>query len=224
MPTESKNNSPRQASLIIGILTAPFLLNDFANIFVKDYRVWLAIDYIFVKAFPLAAVWFLLRTQKITYSDLGIKSVRFGPFIMLTLAMTFLGIVLDQLGSRLFTMLLPDTRLGGMPTITNPVLDQIDLYFGLSLVAVVEEVIFRGLYFTLLLRLLPGVTAVFVVSSLAFGLIHWSLGLSAIVHTAIIGGVFMVCMWRTGSVIPTIIAHFFVNYIAFSGILARFGY
>jgi len=224
MTTESQNTSLRQDNLILGILTAPFLLNDFANIFVKDYRVWLAIDYIFVKAFPLAAIWFLLRAKKIACSDLGIKSVRVGRFIILTLAMTFLGIVLDQFGSRLFTMLLPDTRLGGMPAITNPVLDQIDLYFGLSLVAVVEEVIFRGLYFTILLRHLPGVTAVFAVSSVIFGLIHWSLGLSAIVHTAIIGGVFMVCMWRTGSVLPTIIAHFLVNYLAFSGILARLGY
>src|SRR5207247_770966 len=138
--------------MIIGVLTLPFLLNDFANIFVRDYRVWLAIDYIFVKALPLAAIWFLLKTKRISYSDLGIKCVRVDSFIILTLTMTFLGTVLDQFGSRLFTMLLPDTRLGGMPTITNPVLDRIDLYFGLFLVAVVEEVIFRGLYFTILSR------------------------------------------------------------------------
>jgi len=56
---------------------------------------------------------------------------------------------------------------------------------------------------------------------LAFGLIHWSLGLSAIVHTAIIGNVFMVCVWKTGSVLPTIIAHFWVNYVAFSGVLNK---
>jgi len=224
MATESKNNSLRQDSLILGVLTAPFLLNDFANIFVRDYRVWLTIDYIFVKAMPLAAILFFLRTKRISYSDLGIKSVRVGSFIILTLTMTFLGTILDQFGSRLLTMLLPDTRLGGMPTITNPVLDRIDLYFGLFLVAILEEVIFRGLYFTILSRYLRGITALFVVSSLTFGLIHWSLGLSAIVHTAIIGGVFMVCMWRTGSVIPTIIAHFLVNYVAFSGILARLGY
>ena len=224
MTTESTNNSPREDSLILGILTAPFLLNDFANIFVKDYRVWLAIDYIFVKVLPLAAFWFLLRTKRISYSGLGIKSVQVGPFIILTLTMTFLGIVLDQFGSRLFTLLLPDTRLGGMPAITSPVVEQIDLYFGLFVVAVVEEVIFRGLYFTILSRYIRGVSARFVVASLVFGLIHWSLGLSAIVHTAIIGGVFMVCRWKTGSVIPTIIAHFVVNYIAFSGILARLGY
>ena len=58
-------------------------------------------------------------------------------------------------------------------------------------------------------------------SSFAFGLIHWSLGLSAVIHTAIIGAVFMACMWKTRSVLPTVVAHFCVNYVAFSGIFNK---
>ena len=50
----------------MGVLTLPFLLNDFANIFVPDYRLWLAIDYGFVKALPLALIWCFLRAQKIS--------------------------------------------------------------------------------------------------------------------------------------------------------------
>ena len=87
--------------------------------------------------------------------------------------------------------------------------------------ALVEEVIFRGLYFTLLSRYFPSRSVVFAISALAFGLIHWSLGLSAIVHTAMIGAAFMICIWKTGSVLPTIFAHFFVNYVAFSGVLTK---
>ena len=136
--------------MIIGVLTLPFLLNDFANIFVRDYRVWLAIDYLWVKALPLAVILYFLRVRRISYSDLGVQRLRFGRFITWTFTMTVLGIVLDQFGSRFFASLLPDTRLGGMPPITNPLVDQIDLYLGLALVALVEEVIFRGVYFTLL--------------------------------------------------------------------------
>jgi len=207
--------------MIIGVLTLPFLLNDFANIFVRDYRVWLAIDYLWVKALPLAVILYFLRIRRISYSDLGFQRLRFGRFITWTFTMTVLGIVLDQFGSRFFASLLPDTRLGGMPLITNPLVDQIDLYLGLSLVALVEEVIFRGVYFTLLSRYFPRRSVVFAISALAFGLIHWSLGLSAIVHTAVIGAVFMICIWKTGSVLPTIFAHFFVNYVAFSGVLTK---
>src|SRR5258705_8516724 len=106
--------------MILGVLTLPFLLNDFANTFVKDYRVWLVIDYALVKALPLGVILYFLRVRRISYSDLGILRLRFGRFITWTFTMTVLGIVLDQFGSRFFASLLPATRLGGMPSITNP--------------------------------------------------------------------------------------------------------
>jgi len=215
------NPGSRQDAIVIGVLTLPFLLNDFANIFVHDYRVWLAIDYGFVKAFPLAVVFYLLRAERISYSDLGLRRIGFARFVIWSFIMTVVGIFIDQFGSRFFAMLLPDTRLGGMPPITNPLIAQIDLYLGLALVAIVEELIFRGLYCAILARYISSGIVVLMISAVAFGLIHWSLGLSAIVHTAIIGAVFMICIWRTGSVFPTIVAHFFVNYVAFSGLLGK---
>lgn len=221
MNSGQKVSAPCQHALIIGVLTLPFLLNDLANIFVRDYRVWLAIDYAFVKALPLAVILYFLRVRRISFSDLGIQGLRFGRFLGWTFTMTILGVILDQFGSRFFASLLPDTRLGGMPPITNALVNQIDLYLGLALVAVVEEVIFRGLYFTLLSRYFPSRIIVFAISASAFGLIHWSLGLSAIAHTAVIGAVFMICIGKTGSVLPTIVAHFFVNYVAFSGVVTR---
>lgn len=57
--------------IILRSLTAPFLLNDFANIYVADYRLWLAIDYVAVKAFPLGFISYLLRTKKLSCADLG---------------------------------------------------------------------------------------------------------------------------------------------------------
>lgn len=215
-----KHRDLRQDAIVIGVLTLPFLLNDFANILVKDYRVWLAIDYVFVKAFPSAVILYLLRTRRLSYQDFGIRRLPFGRFIVWTVSMTVVGIVLDQFGSRFFARLLPDTRLGGMPPITDPLVNQIDLYLGLALVGILEEVIFRGLYFSVLSRYFASKVTVFTVSALTFGLIHWSLGLSAIAHTAIIGAVFMTCVWKTGSVLPTVVAHFLVNYVAFSGILS----
>jgi len=217
----SKIGNSRHDAAILGVLTLPFLLNDFSNIFVRDYRVWLIIDYIFVKAFPIAVVVHLLRARHLSLSDLGLRHIRFGRFLIWTFAMTVVGIILDQVGSRFFARLLPDTRIGGIPPITDPLVNQVDLYVGLALVGLVEEVIFRGLYFTVLSAHLGSRAAVFLVCAFAFGLIHWSLGVSAIAHTAIIGAVFMICVSRTGSVLPTIVAHFFVNCVAFSGVLGH---
>jgi hypothetical protein len=130
-----------------------------------------------------------------------------------------LGIALDQVGWRFFERILPNTRLGGMPRIPVPWVDKFDLFFGLLCVGILEEVIFRGLAFSYFRKYSRSTAFVFFATSVIFGLIHWSLGIHAIVNTAIIGAVFMVVMWRTGSVVPTIIAHFFVNYVAFSGMI-----
>ena len=42
--------NPLNTALFV-LLSAPFYLNDFANIYIHDWRMWLAIDYVFVKAF-----------------------------------------------------------------------------------------------------------------------------------------------------------------------------
>jgi CAAX protease family protein len=223
MDAESTSSQSRREILIVTVLTLPFLLNDFANIFVKDYRLWLAIDYIATKAFPLALISYLLRARRMSFADIGVRPVSIGAFVGWTLALTLLGLLLDQFGSRFFAALLPNTRLGRIPAITNPVIEQFDLCFGLAFVGVVEEIIFRGFYFTVLKRHLPSLIAVFMISSFVFGLIHWSLGLSAIVHTGLIGAVFMTVMWKTGSVLPAIVAHFLVDYVAFSSLLNKLG-
>jgi len=205
--------------LWLALLAAPFFLNDFANIFIDDYRVWLTIDYLFVKALPLVLIIYLLQTKKVALADLGLKMPKVSQLAFWTIVTVFLGRGLDQDGWRFFEKILPDTKLGGMPRIPVPWLDKFDLYFGLLCVGIFEEVIFRGLAYRTFRKYSRSTAFVFFVSSLIFGLIHWSMGLHAIVNTAIIGAVFMVVMWRTGSVVPTIIAHFFVNYVSFSGMI-----
>src|SRR5213594_2484630 len=129
MNSGSEVVSMRQDLTILSVLTLPFLLNDFSNIFVTDYRLWLAIDYISVKALPLVFIALLLGARKISWADLGVKPIRVGSFTIWTIVVTSLGTVLDQYGSRFFVALLPDTRLGGMPPITNRLVYQVDLHF-----------------------------------------------------------------------------------------------
>ena len=200
-------------------LCIPFFLNDFSNIFFSyDYRLWLAIEYT-AKAWVLGYVGYLVLNKTISFADLGLKRVRLPQFIFWTILMCVAGLFLDQVGGRFWTSILPNTRLGNYPNISNPVLYQVDLYIGLFLfTGVVEEIIFRGLAFTILSKKYRSMGKVFLISSLLFGLIHWSLGLNAIFNTAIIGMVFMVVMWRTGSVLPLILAHFIVDYVDFSGL------
>jgi len=187
MQTDIERNKDSNKLALFALFVAPFILNDFANIFIENFRVWLAIDYLSVKAFPLVLIVHLLRTKKIALSDLGLKMIAPSQLVLWTIVMAVIGTAIDQVGWRFFENVLPSTKLGGIPRIPPPWLDRVDLYFGLICVGIFEEVIFLGLH--------------------------------AIVNTAIIGAVFMVVMWRTGSVVPTIISHFIVNYVSFSGMI-----
>ncbi|MBU1001259.1 MAG: CPBP family intramembrane metalloprotease [Proteobacteria bacterium] len=201
---------------LYALLTIPFLLNDFANINIKDFATWVAVDYGFAKALPLLVILVVCLSGRLSWADFGIARL---PAILLVyygLAMSVLGTLLDQYALPLFTILLPSSALGGIPAAPEgSFLGWFDLYFGLFLTGVVEELIFRGLAFTALTRAGLPTWAVFGLSSLVFGAIHWSLGLAAVASTGLIGAVFMVCMWRTRSVLPLIVAHFVVNYIFF---------
>ena len=61
--------------------------------------------------------------------------------------------------------------------------------------------------------------AIVALSSTAFGLIHWSAGLHAVLITAVIGALFMTVYARTRRVAPIIGAHFVVNFVDFAGVV-----
>ena len=65
MQTDLENNKDRIKVAWFALFVVPFILNDLANIFITDFKAWLAIDYLFVKAFPLFLIVYLLRTRRI---------------------------------------------------------------------------------------------------------------------------------------------------------------
>ncbi|MDC7217488.1 MAG: CPBP family intramembrane metalloprotease, partial [Spirochaetales bacterium] len=137
--------------------------------------------------------------------------------ILWTLGITALGLCLDEPGFVLWAKLLPTMRLGSIPIGTDSPLYMLDMTLGLALVAISEEVIFRGLAYTALRDRNYSIPKVFLISAIIFGLIHWSQGPVAIMATAITGSGLMICMYCTGSIYPTIIAHYVINYLSFSG-------
>ena len=128
---------------------------------------------------------------------------------------------LDQNGYQLIANLPGYSPLGGMPAITSPVWNWVDLTLGLLMVGILEELIFRGFMHTYISRYTGNTFAIVMISSVAFGLIHWSLGLHAVVITSIIGAVFMVAYLRTRSLPAIMLAHFVINFIDFAGVIPK---
>jgi hypothetical protein len=200
-------------------LIAPFLLNDFGNIYVHDFLAWLAIDFVFVKAFPILVIIYLFRSRLVSLDDIGLRKICVGRFVFWTITMAVIGYCIIRFGRMFLYTLIPVGPIGHIPWDVDSIFSTIDLYVGMLLVGVVEELIYRGLTFTILRKSGFSIAMTFVVSSLLFGLIHWSFGLVQFVVAAIFGAVYMLYRWKSGTITPLIFAHFAVDYVIFSGII-----
>ena len=87
------------------------------------------------------------------------------------------------------------------------------------LVAFTEEIVFRSCYLFVLKDKIKSKVLIIIISCIVFGMIHWSLGLHAIITNAIWGIMPMISLMTTNSIWPAIVAHYLTNFIAFSGII-----
>ena len=207
--------------LALVLLAIPFYLNDFANIYVKNWRWWLFIDYVSVKLFPSLVVLWLIHSKSMRASEFGLTTQTIPSFVVVFLVVALVGATIDQNGYQIVAKFPGYSSLGGMPAITNPAWNWIDLTFGLLMVGILEELIFRGYMQTFISRYTKNSFVIVVISAVAFGLIHWSLGLHAVLITSTIGAVFMIAYLRTRSLPAIMLAHFAVNFIDFAGIIPK---
>ena len=215
----TENNTRYLAVLLV--IAVPFYLNDFASIYVKDWRWWLAIDYVAVKLFPLAVVAWLIASRRMQLAEFGLTVQGTLPFLATFLIAALAGTLIDQNAYDLLKALPGYAPLGEMPEIRNDAWNRFDLGVGLLLVGVLEELVFRAYAYTVIRRYTANPAAIVAISAVAFGLIHWSLGFQTVLITAVIGAVFMVIYLRTRSAPALMLAHFAVNFIDFAGVIPK---
>lgn len=208
-------------TLVLVLLVGPYYLNDLANIFIKDWRLWLFIDYVVVKCTAIVVTMGLIRSKKMEPAEFGITTQRLPLFLVVFLITALVGTIIDQNGYQLIKSLPGYPSLGGMPVIGSPVWNWIDLTMGLLLVGVVEELVFRGYMVTFINRFTENSTVIVAISAVIFGLAHWSLGLHAVLITSIIGAVFMIVYLKTRALPPIMLAHFVINFIDFAGVVPK---
>ena len=203
------------------LLCAPFYLNDFSNMYVSDWRLWIFIDYTSVKLLPLLVALGLIRTGRMRLSEFGwtahTATCFASAFFIGTLTVTFI----VQNGD-LFLSWLPDyLPLGKMPEIDSTLWRWIDLTIGLLMVGICEELVFRGYLYTFISRYTRSSWIVISASAMAFGFIHWSAGLHMVIVAAAAGAVFMLLYIQTRSLPAIMLAHFAVDFVDVACILPR---
>ncbi len=205
---------------VLVLLCIPFYLNDFSNIYVVDWRGWLWIDSLAVKAFPLLVVWCAIRRRYMDSVSFGLsRPASLASFFAVFYLAALGGILIDQNGYALLQDFPGYPALGSVPRVDDPLWRWIDLTAGLFLVALSEEMVFRGYLLNFLSRYNLSAPWIVVAGAVAFGLIHWSGGLHQVMVTALAGALFMALFMRTRSLPALVLAHWIVDVVAFADVV-----
>jgi membrane protease YdiL (CAAX protease family) len=217
-PSKEKNKS---YILVLILLTIPFYLNDFSNIYITDWRLWISIDYTTVKLFPFLVVLWLIRSKRMKPSEFGLTAQPVISFVTVFLIGTLAATFIDQNGYLILNKFPGYPPLDGMPKIESPLWNWIDLTVGLLIVGMFEELIFRGYLHRFLTRYTQRPLIIIGISAVAFGFIHWSGGFHKVMVTSAVGAVFMLLYLRTRSLPAIMLSHFAVNFIDFANLIPK---
>jgi uncharacterized protein len=152
---------------------------------------------------PVRAAVFRRETLRVTSGQL-----------VASLLIAGVAIFLIALVERTLWDILPDLSLGHYPR-TMGWLYRLDLTFGLALVAIHEELIFRRLARLAFSRLGDG-RAMIAATSLVFALYHWWTGPLNILMVLLIGAVLMLLYRAVGALWPAMAVHYCVDLYAFA--------
>ncbi len=204
------------SSLFVFILI--FILNDFLFMMANNDIAFLLIDYVLKVAILIACI-YLYKRQICNLEDFGFVKIGLKSFIFWTILLSISGVIIDQVGWRFFYKILPRTELLIFPIIENKILRTFDLIFGLILVGVIEELVFRGYFKNVVGKYIENKLIIIILSSIIFGICHWGAGLHAICTTTVWGILPMIMVIREKSIYPAIIAHYMTDFFGFSQII-----
>lgn len=220
-PSSEVPGNNRRPVMILILLCLPFYLNDFSDIYVKDWRLWIGIDYIVVKLFPCLVFYGLIRSKITDLPELGLTVPSPASFFAVFFIGALSGIFIDQNGYLVLGYFQGYPPFGGIPEIASPFWRWIDLTAGLIMTGICEELVFRGYLRAFLSRYTKRASIIVLISAIAFGLIHWSGGGTRILVTSVIGAVFMILYLRTSSLPAIMATHFAVNFVDYANMVPK---
>ena len=170
---------------------------------------WLAVDYAMRLAAlgllalsPVRAAVFCREPRRVTV-----------PRLIVCMLATGAAIVLMVVVERKLWSILPDMSLGQYPRTTGW-LYLVDLTFGIALVAIHEELVFRRLARLAFSRLGDGL-AMIAATSLLFALYHWWTGPLNVLMVALAGILLMLLYRAVGALWPAMVVHYCVDFYVF---------
>ncbi len=163
----------------------------------------------------LVIVYFrIVHPKVLSWHDLGLTRVELGERVAQGFGLGVLVIVATALvEAALRSVGIQQTQEQMFEGVRSASLGQFFLVLiaGAVIAPIIEEIFFRGYVFTAACRTY-GVIPAFILSALLFSLAH--LNLQALIPILLIAVLFCFAYWKTGSLVPSIIAHMMNNALA----------
>jgi len=191
---------------------SPFFLNDVLFMRITDWRAYLAVDYgarllvILLLVAPPALRDIIVRRERLTADP--------AHMLLLVLGCIAFSCLLYAGFDPLLRAVIGDTSLSRFPALP-PGIKQLDLFGGIMLVALSEELMARRCAKHVLRAYLRHDGLVIAASALLFGAMHWSTGVENVVSCTLIGALLMAAYLRVGALWPVVVAHYVIDVIVF---------
>lgn len=189
-----------------------YYLNDFLFIkFQSDYYTLISIDY-FTRIITL----FVLVLVGLRFKKISPRQLELDETIKWTFGMFFIGLLVYTIVVPILSKVTMSTGFYKFPKYPNIPVKLIDITFGLALVAVSEEILFRGIMITWLKKHMYKPSRIAFISSAAFGAIHWGSGIPHVIGAFLFGLLPAFFYLKKRNLVPCILAHYFLNLFIFS--------
>lgn len=192
----------------------PFYFNEVLFLLVKrEFLPFLTIDY----GSRIVALWICAEAYRrghLTKDSLGFRWFSWGKFLVVSIAMSLIGVGIVKVLRVVLPLLFTDWQPVEFPDYPSALARWIDLTFGMLLVAVSEEIIFRG-WLMNFLREKFSALAVCLISLLVFAGAHWGSGLHSVIIAFFWGILPTIYFWRKRSIYPLLVAHFTLDFLVY---------
>ncbi|MDD3311334.1 CPBP family intramembrane glutamic endopeptidase [Pseudodesulfovibrio sp.] len=193
-------------------LAAVLAASDAMDVPGADFSAWLAVD-LGVRCGVLAMAALCVDRRAFSLEEIGLARVRGDVLLIHCVLVAAVAALVAYLGAtRLQGLFGPG--LGALPApMAGSLWVGLDAVVGLPLVAVSEEVVFRGMALTVLRKLGLGSAGTVLASTALFMLSYWAHSPGAILTMGALGALFMVSTLRTGSVVPAVVGHYLAMWL-----------
>jgi len=191
----------------------PMVVSQIVRLQQSDPAAWIVSDYA-GRLGALAVLCAIPAARKIAFRSEPLRIARSEVTIWIV------GIVLVDLFwggwiRRTIDGVLPATVLGAYPEVQGW-LHVFDIFLGLGLVALSEEIVFRRCARHLLKSYLDDGYALVLATSFLFGAYHWWTGFGNIGEAVVIGGLLMTLYRRSGALWPAVFGHYVADMVNFA--------